>query len=148
MNFSEYHEYHKPSIYKSSPSFNHNFISNKAKLEIFYILLINRNQSFISRILKAVGPLEEKFDFFNPLGSAFNRKTSRIKFCSGRTFICYLKDKSLIHDGEIPTIFKFSAKNFDSKYSYIWFLRFRSTTSGVQYFVRMSIKRNNNGRLP
>ena len=54
-------------------------------------LVISGNQSFISQLLNIVGPLGEKFDFFNPLGfeiqSAFDHKISKIKFCSGRAFI-------------------------------------------------------------
>ena len=72
-------------------SFSYNLISNLAKLKIFTLLVISSNQCFISQLLKVVGPLGEKFDFFISLGfeiqSAFNHKISKIKFCSGRAFI-------------------------------------------------------------
>ena len=86
-------------------------------------LIISGNQSFILQLLNIVGPLREQFDFFIPLGfeiqSPFDHKVSKIKFCSGRAFIWYPKDKNLIHDGETRTILKFSAKNFDTDFRYI-----------------------------
>ena len=52
-------------------SFSYNFISNISKLEIFCIIVISSNESFISHNLKVVGPLEGKFDFFSPSGFEF-----------------------------------------------------------------------------
>ena len=91
-------------------SFSYNFIFNLAKLRNFHILEISGNQSFISQILKVVCPLGGKFDFFLPLEfeirSTLDHKPSKIKFFPGRAFIWHLKDKILIHDVEMSTIFK------------------------------------------
>ena len=49
-----------------SSFFNHNFISNKAKLDFFYIFVMSNNQIFLSQILRVVGPLGESSIFLVP----------------------------------------------------------------------------------
>ena len=44
------------------------FYIQHSKTENFHILIISSNQSFISHMLKFIGPLGGKFDYFSPLG--------------------------------------------------------------------------------
>ena len=87
-----------------------------------YILVISNNQSFISQILKVVGPLGEKLEFFSPLGfkikSNFDLETTKLKLHSVRALKQYLNEKNLIHGRETATIWKFSAQNFQTYFSY------------------------------
>ena len=82
----------------------------------FYIFVISCSQSFISQILRVTGPLGEKFDFFNPLGSDIqwgsHYETSKIKFHLLRALKRYLKTKNRIPRRKIETIKKFSAHSF------------------------------------
>ena len=71
---------------------------------------------FISQIYRVVGLLEEKLDFFSPLGfeaeSDFGHKTFKIKSHSIRASEQYLNDKNPIHGRETASIFRFIAENF------------------------------------
>ena len=55
----------------------------RRKPENFFIFVISNNKSFVSQILKVVGPLGEKSDFFSLFGlkirSDFDYETSKIK---------------------------------------------------------------------
>ena len=94
-------------LWKIFSCFSHNFISN-SKTENFCIFVIRNYQSFISQILKVVGPLGEKFEFFSPLGfkiqSSFDLETIKIKVHSVRTLKQYVNEKNLIHGRETATI--------------------------------------------
>ena len=61
------------------------------------MFMIGDKQSFISRILKVVGPLAEKFKFFIPLGiqieKDLNYVNTRIKLQSFRALKRYLNDE-------------------------------------------------------
>ena len=70
--------------------------------------MIGNNQSLISQILKVVGPLGERFEFFSRLGfkiqSNFDLETTEIKVHSVRALKRYLNEKNLIHGRETATI--------------------------------------------
>ena len=72
--------------------------------EPFDIFAINNYQTLTSQILTELGPLEEKLDFFSPLGfeakSDFDHKTSKINSHSVRTSKRYLNYKSPINGAE------------------------------------------------
>ena len=48
--------------------------------------------------------------------ATLSTKPQKLSFAS---FHMYLKDKKLIHNGETPTIYKFSAKTFDTDFNYV-----------------------------
>ena len=58
-------------------------VIKQSKTENSCIFVISNNQSLISKILKAVGPLGVKFKFFSPLGfkiqSNFGMETGQMK---------------------------------------------------------------------
>ena len=56
------------TFHKIVLSLSHNFAANEIKCGFLYIFVNSDKQSFISQILKLVGPLGEKFKFFIPLG--------------------------------------------------------------------------------
>ena len=74
----------------------------------FYIFVISNNQSFISQILRVVGPLGEKCEFFSPLGfklqSNFDLETTKIKLHLVRALKRYLNEKNLLRGRETATI--------------------------------------------
>ena len=72
------------------------------------MFVISNSQSFISQILKVVGPFEEKFEFFSPLGFKIRRnsdlETTKIKLHSVRALKRYLNEKNLTHSRETAAI--------------------------------------------
>ena len=103
-------------------SFSHNFISNIANAK-FCMFIINKNKSFLSQNLKAVGSLGGKFDFFTSSGFEiqidFGYKISNFKLCSVRALKRYTNKKNQTHGRVIATISKFSAfENFETHFSW------------------------------
>ena len=94
----------------------------------FYIFGINNNQTFVSKVLTVLGPLGDKFNFFNPLGfgaeSDFDHKTSKIKSNSIRASERYLNNKTQIYCRETASTFRFSAETFESDFMIPVFLYF------------------------
>ena len=88
-----------------------------SKTRNFYLFEINNNLTFIYQILTVLGPLEEKYSVFNPLGfkieSNFDNETSKIKSHSTRASKQNLIDKSHIHGRETRSIFRFSAETLE-----------------------------------
>ena len=78
------------------------------EIENFYIFVIINNQSFISQILKVVGPLREKVELFSHLEfeiqSNLDLETTKIKLCSVRALKRYLNEKKSENGQETATI--------------------------------------------
>ena len=94
--------------FENISSFSHNFMSNIAKLKIC-IFPISNNQSSISKILKVVGPLGEKFTLFSPLRlksqSNFDLETTKSKLQhTVRTVKGSLNEKNLIRGRKTAAI--------------------------------------------
>ena len=69
-------------------------------------------------ILESVGPLNENFDFFSPLGfdvqTGSDHKTHKIKLYSVRALKRYQNEKNLIHGRVMATISKLSPQIFET----------------------------------
>ena len=87
----------------------------------------------MSQIYRAVGPLGEKFDFFRLLKfeakSDFDHKTSKLKPHSVRASEKYLNDMNPIHGRAKQSIFRCSAKSFESYFNFK-FLNYFGNSNG------------------
>ena len=67
--------------------------------------------------MTVLGPVGEKFKFFNPLG--FEAKKDFDHKTSTGTSKRYLNDKNPIHNRETASIFQFSAETFESDFTFL-----------------------------
>ena len=80
------------------------------------MVVIRSNQSFVSQILRIIGPLGETFDFLSHLGFDiqldYGLETSRNELHSVIASKRYLNENNLIHGHEAAMILNFRAQNF------------------------------------